>query len=76
MQCTLFSILMGYLIGCMFGVGCASAVLYSIYIGGYRQAARDAMSEEKSDRFLNAIEFNKRYTGNGLFTFGFQKRQR
>ena len=33
MQCTLWNILLGYFIGCMFGVGCAFAVLYTIYLG-------------------------------------------
>jgi hypothetical protein len=74
MQCTLLSILIGYFIGCMFGVGCASAVLYTIYLGGYRRAVRDAMSDEKPPRFLKAIEFNRRYAGGRLFTLGFLKK--
>ena len=65
---------MGYFIGCMFGVGCAFAVLYTIYLSGYRRAARDAMSDEKPPRFLKALEFNKRHTGKGLFAIGFPKR--
>jgi hypothetical protein len=73
MQCTLLNILMGYFIGCMFGVGCASAVLYSIYIGGYRKAARDAMLDEKPQRFLKAVEFNRRHAGKGLTVFGLFK---
>lgn len=74
MQCTLLSILIGYFIGCMFGVGCAFAVLYTIYLGGYRQAVRDAMSDEKPPRFLKAIEFNRRNAGRRLFTLGFLKK--
>ena len=74
MQCTLLNILMGYFIGCMFGVGCAFAVLYTIYLGGYRHGVRDAMSEQKTERFLKAIEFNKRHRGTGLFNVTFQKR--
>jgi hypothetical protein len=74
MQCTLWSILIGYFIGCMFGVGCASAVLYTIYLGGYRRAVRDAMSGEKPPRFLKAIEFNRRNAGRRLFTLGFLKK--
>jgi hypothetical protein len=68
------NILTGYFIGCMFGVGCASAVLYSIYLGGYRQGVRDAMSDEKPPRFLKAVEFNRRYTRGRLFTFGTPKK--
>jgi hypothetical protein len=73
MQCTLLSILTGYFIGCMFGVGCAFAVLHTIYIGGYRKAARDAMLGDKPERFLKAVEFNKRHEDRGLFAFGFFK---
>jgi hypothetical protein len=73
MQCTLLNILMGYFIGCMFGVGCAAAVLHSIYIGGYRKAARDAMLEEKPQRFLKAVEFNRRHAGKGLTVLGIFK---
>jgi hypothetical protein len=65
---------MGYAIGCIFGVGCAFAVLYTIYLGGYRQAARDAMLEERPPRFLKALEFNRRYTNKGLVGLWFIKR--
>lgn len=74
MQCTLMNILMGYFIGCMFGVGCAFAVLYTIYLGGYRQALRDAMLDEKPARYLKAVEYNRRYVRGRFFTFGFTKR--
>jgi hypothetical protein len=71
MECTLSNILMGYFIGCMFGVGCAFAVLYSIYVGGYRLAARDAMLDKKPARFLKAVEFNKRHGGKVLSVLKF-----
>jgi hypothetical protein len=74
MECTLLNILMGYFIGCMFGVGCALAVLYTIYLGGYRKAVRDAMSDEKPPRFLKAVEFNRRYPGGRFFTLGVHKK--
>ena len=73
MQCTLWNILIGYFIGCMFGVGCAFAVWYTIYLGGYRRAVRDGMLEEKPRRFQNAVEYNRRHTGRGLSIFGFVK---
>ena len=74
MNCSLTSLLLGYFIGCMFGVGCAFAVLYSIYLGGYRRAVRDAMLDEKPQRFLKAIEFNRRHAGNQLFNLRFLKK--
>lgn len=73
MECTLLSILMGYFIGCMFGVGCAFAVWYTIYLGGYRRAVRDGMLDEKPQRFQKAIEYNRRHAGKDLSIFGFIK---
>jgi len=70
MQCTLWNILLGYFIGCMFGVGCAFAVLYTIYLGGYRKAVRDSILDEKPDRFLKAVEFNRNHGGKGLSVLG------
>lgn len=66
-------VLADYFIGCMFGVGCAFAVLYTIYLGGYRRGVRDAMSDEKPPRYRKAVEFNRRHTGTGLFSFGIRK---
>ena len=34
--------LIGFFLGFAFGVGCALAVMYSIYMGGYRAAVRDS----------------------------------
>ena len=64
---------MGYFIGCMFGVGCAFAVLYTIYLGGYRKAVRDGMLDPKPRRFEKAVEFNRRHAGKRLSIFGFTK---
>lgn len=74
MRCSLTSLLVGYFIGCMFGVGCASAVLYRIYLGGYRRALRDALLDEKPQRYLKAIEFIRRYTKKGIFDVGFVRK--
>ena len=35
---------LGFFLGFAFGVGCALAVMYSIYMGGYRAAVNDAHS--------------------------------
>lgn len=74
MQCSLTMLLMGYFIGCIFGVGCAFAVLYTIYLGGYRRALLDAMLDEKPQRYLKAVEYNRRYAGTGFFGLRFQKK--
>lgn len=49
------SIVIGFFIGCVFGVGCALAVMYSIYIGGYRKAMEDSLRPEKSQRYLQML---------------------
>lgn len=43
--------LMGFLLGFMLGVGCALAVMYGIYMGGYRAALRDARQVPPSKRY-------------------------
>lgn len=45
----------GFAMGFGFGVGCAFAVLYTIYIGGYRKALEDSLREEKSKRYLEFL---------------------
>lgn len=45
----------GFVMGFGFGVGCALAVLYTIYTGGYRKAMEDSLREEKSKRYLEFL---------------------
>lgn len=44
--------LFGLILGFMFGVGCAAAVIYTIYMGGYRKGMGDSLRPEKSRRYL------------------------
>ncbi|HWZ51064.1 MAG TPA: hypothetical protein VNW54_06340 [Granulicella sp.] len=46
--------LIGVFLGFGFGVGCALAVLYSIYMGGYRAAMRDAQLAPPPARYEQA----------------------
>jgi hypothetical protein len=46
--------LIGFFMGFGFGVGCALAVMYSIYLGGYRAALRDAELPTPPERLLRA----------------------
>ena len=46
-----FAGLFGLILGFMFGVGCALAVMYSIYMGGYRKAVADSLEESPTKRF-------------------------
>jgi len=42
--------LVGFFLGFAFGVGCALAVMYSIYMGGYRAAVREMRLPVATDR--------------------------
>ena len=54
--------LIGFFLGFAFGVGCALAVMYSIYLGGYRAAVRDGSLADPPRRFLEAIRKLRRST--------------
>jgi hypothetical protein len=45
----------GFFIGFAFGVGCALAVMYSIYMGGYRAAIRDSQLPTPPDRYTRIL---------------------
>jgi hypothetical protein len=47
--------IIGFFMGFGFGVGCALAVMYSIYTGGYRKAMEDSLREEKSERYRQLL---------------------
>jgi len=46
----------GFFFGFAFGVGCALAVMYSIYMGGYCAALRDAALPQPPKRYREAME--------------------
>jgi len=46
--------MIGFFLGFAFGVGCALAVMYSIYMGGYRAAVKDATLAVLPERLLSA----------------------
>jgi hypothetical protein len=50
--------LIGFFLGFAFGVGCALAVMYSIYMGGYRAAVRDSQLPTLPERYAKALEKN------------------
>lgn len=51
-----FAALFGLILGFMFGVGCAAAVIYTIYMGGYRKGMEDSLRPDKSARYANNID--------------------
>jgi hypothetical protein len=52
---SLWPTLIGVFLGFVFGVGCALAVMYSIYMGGYRKALRDSQSPNPPPRYLEEL---------------------
>jgi len=44
----------GFFVGFFFGVGCALAVMYSIYLGGYRAAVKDTLLPTPPERLVRA----------------------
>jgi hypothetical protein len=49
------AVLFGLGVGLIWGVGCALALLYSIYLAGYRKAVEDSQAEAKPKRFLDML---------------------
>jgi hypothetical protein len=46
----------GLSIGFLWGIGCSLAILYSIYLGGYRKAVQDSLLPEKSKRWRETLK--------------------
>jgi hypothetical protein len=47
---------LGLCIGFLWGIGCSLAILYSIYLGGYRKAVEESLLPVKPKRFQQALE--------------------
>jgi len=47
--------ILGVFLGFGFGVGCALAVMYSIYMGGYRAAVKDSQLPTQPERYGKAL---------------------
>ncbi len=47
--------LFGLILGFMFGVGCAAAVIYTVYMGGYRRAVSDSLLSDKSEKYVTEL---------------------
>ena len=48
--------LMGLCIGFLWGIGCSLAILYSIFLAGYRKAIEDSIAAEKPPRFRRMLD--------------------
>jgi hypothetical protein len=47
----LLNIMVGYFFGFALGVGCALAVMYTIWTGGYKRAVEHSLMEDPPARF-------------------------
>jgi hypothetical protein len=50
------AVVLGLCFGFMFGIGCSLAVMYSIYLGGYRKAVEESLAPEQPKRFAAALK--------------------
>lgn len=48
--------ILGLCLGFMWGTGCSLAILYSIYLGGYRKAVQDSLLPQKSKRWRETLK--------------------
>jgi hypothetical protein len=48
--------LLGLCLGFLWGTGCSLAILYSIFLGGYRKGIEDSFKEQKPKRYLEALK--------------------
>jgi hypothetical protein len=48
--------ILGLVFGFLWGSGCSLALMYSIYLGGYRKAVEDSLKEEKSKRWRETLK--------------------
>jgi hypothetical protein len=46
----------GLCMGFLWGIGCSLAILYSIYLGGYRKAVQDSLLPNKSRRWWETVK--------------------
>lgn len=47
---------MGLFLGFSLGMGCSLAVMFSIYMGGYRAAIRESQRPEPTERYLTELK--------------------
>ncbi|MGA2674772.1 MAG: hypothetical protein ABSE99_16265 [Terracidiphilus sp.] len=48
--------LLGFCFGFLWGIGCTLAILYSIYLAGYRKAVKDSLKPVRPERFTQVLE--------------------
>jgi hypothetical protein len=47
--------ILGLVFGFLWGIGCSLAVMYSIFLGGYRRAIKDSVAATRCERYEKAL---------------------
>jgi hypothetical protein len=50
------AVVLGLIFGFMWGIGCSLAVMYSIFLGGYRKAIKESLTQPQPQRYIKALE--------------------
>ncbi|HEV2276074.1 MAG TPA: hypothetical protein VGR96_18020 [Acidobacteriaceae bacterium] len=50
-----YNIVLGYFFGFALGVGCALAVMYTIYTNGYKKGIEHSLRQEKPERYYTVL---------------------
>lgn len=48
--------ILGLVFGFLWGIGCSLAILYSIFLGGYRKAIKESLVQPHPERYLRELE--------------------
>lgn len=48
--------IIGLIFGFLWGIGCALAIMYSIFLGGYRKAIKESLAQPQPERYKKALE--------------------
>ena len=50
------AVILGLIFGFMWGIGCSLAIMYSIFLGGYRKAVKESLAQPQPERYRKALE--------------------
>jgi hypothetical protein len=48
--------ILGLCFGFLWGIGCSLAIIYSVYLGGYRKAVEDSLAPTKTKRWRETLK--------------------
>jgi hypothetical protein len=50
------AVVLGLIFGFMWGIGCSLAIMYSIFLGGYRKAIKESLAQPPPERYVKALD--------------------